>query len=78
MADKFALDEKAIRRLICKLINEKILQGSITLEGYLIFIQKKQSEVQKVCEMLFNRLEEMNVANENWFSQKVNAGYDSE
>lgn len=78
LADKFALDEKAIRRLICKLINEKILQGSITLEGYLIFIQKKQSEVQKVCEMLFNRLEEMNVANENWFSQKVNAGYDSE
>ena len=39
--------------------------------------QKKQSEVQKVCETLANRLEEIGKTHEQWFSQKVNAGYDS-
>lgn len=78
LATKYSLEEKSIRKLICKLINEKILQGSITREGYLIFVQKKQSENQKICETLFNKLEEMNKSHELWFSQKVNAGYDSE
>jgi hypothetical protein len=43
LADKFTLDQKAIRKHICKLINEKILQGSITSAGYLVFVQKKQT-----------------------------------
>lgn len=78
MAAKFELEERSIRKLICKLINERILQGAITREGYLVFAQKKQSEVQKICETLANRLKEMGEANEQWFSQKVNAGHDSE
>lgn len=34
--------------------------------------------MQKICQTLFTRLEEMNNQHEQWFSQKVNAGYDSE
>lgn len=49
LADKFDIEEKGIRKLICKLISEKMLQGSITREGFLVIAQKKQSEVQKVC-----------------------------
>jgi hypothetical protein len=60
------------------LISERILQGAITREGFLVFAQKKQSEVQKICETLANRLEEMGQANEQWFTQKVNAAHDSE
>lgn len=43
LATKFELEERTIRKLICKLISEKILQGAITREGYLVFAQKKQS-----------------------------------
>jgi hypothetical protein len=43
LAAKFELEERSIRKLICKLISERILQGTITREGYLVFAQKKQS-----------------------------------
>ncbi len=63
LAAKFTLEEKAIRKSVCKLINEKIIQGSITREGYLIFVQKKQTEMQKICETLYTKLDEMTKAN---------------
>jgi hypothetical protein len=63
LALKFGLEEKVIRKHVCKLINEKIIQGSITREGYLLFVQKKQTEMQKICETLFDRVKDMSEAN---------------
>jgi len=56
LAGKFSLEQKAIRKYICKLISEKILQGSITSSGYLVFVQKKQNEMQKICETFFSKV----------------------
>lgn len=78
LAEKFTLDEKAIRKYICKLISEKILQGSINRAGYLIFFQKKQSEMQKICESLFEKVKEMSNANEQWLNQKFTPAEDSD
>ena len=78
LAEKFTLEEKDIRRHICKLISERILQGSITRSGYLVFVQKKQSEMQKICENFFEMVQDMTSASELWFNQKISAGYDSD
>jgi hypothetical protein len=78
LSEKYALDQKAIRKYICKLISEKILQGSITREGYLVFVQKKQNEMQKICESFFTKVKEMNKTTESWLNQKYSAGNDSD
>ena len=74
LAKRFSLNEKAIRKHVCKLLSEKIIQGSITREGYLQFVQKKQNEMQKICETLFDRVKEMSQTNEQWLDQKVAVG----
>lgn len=78
LAEKYTLDQKAIRKYICKLISEKIIQGSITRTGYLVFVQKKQNEMQKICEGFFEKVKEMNRTTESWLNQKFSAGYDSD
>ena len=78
LADKFTLDLKVIRKYICKLIAEKILQGSINRAGYLVFVQKKQTEMQKICESFFEKIKDVNERNEGWLNERAAAGYDSD
>lgn len=73
LASKFEIDLKATRRLICKMIYERQIQGSLTHEGYLNFVQKKQSEMQKICEQVSSKLNDMMTANEQLFNLRVHA-----
>ena len=77
LAAKFALDEPTIRRTACRLASEKLLPLSISRNGFLLFQQRRQSEGQKLCESLFQRLKEVSQTQENALNQKVHAGYDS-
>lgn len=62
-----------VRKLVCKWIYNRDLKGSITSEGYLQMVQKKRTDLQKVSEDLFSKLEEVMKANENIYESRLGA-----
>ncbi len=73
MTLKFQTDERIIRKMISKWIYSREIQGSINEKGYLILVQKKHSEMQKLCENLYNKLEDIRKAQEQMMEQRLNA-----
>lgn len=54
-----------------KWIYNREIQGSINEKGFLILAQKKHSPMQKLCENLYNKLEEIRVAQEQTMAQRL-------
>lgn len=59
--------------MISKWLYNREIQGSINEKGFLILAQKKQSEMQKLCENLFNKLEDIRKSYEQVMEQRFTA-----
>ena len=44
----------------------------------MVFVQKKQTEMQKICESFFEKIKDVNERNEGWLNERAAAGYDSD
>ena len=78
LANKFEMDEKNIRKLTSKWLYNREIQGSINEKGFLILAQKKQSQMQKLCESLYNKLEDVRKSYEQVMEQRFNAPQENE
>jgi hypothetical protein len=70
LAQKFELEEKNIKKLVSKWIYSRDIQGSINGDGFLILAQKKHSEMQRLCENLYNKLEDIRKSQEQMMEQR--------
>ena len=78
LTEKFDLPLHTVRKLVCKWIYNRDLKGSITSDLYLQIAQKKRTDLQKVSEDLFSKLEEVRKANENIYENRIGSYADDE